>query len=413
MPYKRKGIYYVDLRPPGYPRRIGPLSTRQTRKDVARDMESTVRTFARDGRHKFLDGLLAGEFTLTDLHAAKVAGRLDELTDDKIDRPLEGVLKDFLVGHDRRYAPIVRRILKQAGPGARLSWLADSENVQAIVRQYEAEGLTADTERREVSAIKLILSEQLGKATRTQVFDKVQLRRTKKGRTRWLNRDEIRSVREVAGDWWPVIELALVTGIRRGELLNLLVRDLDLQAGTLTVEHGKSESARRMLPLSGELPALLRGWIAAEELEPQDRLFPGVTERRLQAAWTQIREAAKIADVRFHDLRHSYAVQMTKAGMPLVELKNRLGHSSIEQTDRYAAYIPPIASTHTKQALENMGLGEIPTPATTGEAETPETVGSLRLSPRPTRAAPWATFSPGSSRRQTPGRQLRRERRGR
>ena len=218
MPYKRKGVYYVDLRPPGYPRRIGPLSTRQTRKDVARDMESTVRTFARDGRHQFLDGLLAGEFTLIDLHAAKVAGTLDVLTEDKIDRPLEGVLKDFLVGHDRRYAPIVRRILKQAGPGARLSWLADPENVQAIVRQYAAEGLSAHTERREVSAIKLILSERLGKATRTKVFENVKIRRPKKGRTRWLNTDEIRCVREVAGDWWPVIELALATGIRRGEI---------------------------------------------------------------------------------------------------------------------------------------------------------------------------------------------------
>ncbi len=385
MPYKRKDVYYVDLRPPGYLRRIGPLSTRQTRKDTAKQMEATLRELALTGRHGPLDALLAGQFTLTDLHAAKCAGALAELTENRTDRSLERVLLNFVADHGRRYRPIVRRILKQAPPGARLSWLTDPENVREIVRQYRCEGLAPSTERREVCAISLLLREQLGEAKRSEVMRRVKLRRVKDARTRWLDTDEIRRVRSAAGDWWVVIALALGTGIRRGELLNLTVRDLDLQAGTLIVQGGKSGRARRMLPLSGELPALLKGWIAVEGLQPNESLFPRPTGSRLRAAWEQIREAAGIIDVRWNDLRHTYAVHCAKAGMPLVELQQRLGHATIAMTMRYATYCPPVASTHTDLALEAMGLGEVPTPAPTGTPSTTESLPIPRTSSAPFR----------------------------
>ena len=46
MPFRRGRIYYVDLKPHGYGRRIGPLSTRTTRKSLAAQQEATLRELA-------------------------------------------------------------------------------------------------------------------------------------------------------------------------------------------------------------------------------------------------------------------------------------------------------------------------------------------------------------------------------
>lgn len=145
-------------------------------------------------------------------------------------------------------------------------------------------------------------------------------------------------------------------------MLSLKFRDLDLEAGALFVQSGKTEAARRRLPLESEALRLLRDWIASEELRPNDKVFGNVTCRKLEIAWNQIRQAAGIEDVVFHDLRHAYAVYCTQSGMPLVELKVRMGHGSIHQTTRYAIYQLAVTSTHYTVALEPMGMGQdVPT----------------------------------------------------
>ncbi len=60
--------------------------------------------------------------------------------------------------------------------------------------------------------------------------------------------------------------------------------------------------------------------------------------------------------MRFHDLRHSFAVACAKSGMPLVELQQRLGHATITMTMRYAVYAPPTRSPHHELAMEDLGL---------------------------------------------------------
>lgn len=116
---------------------------------------------------------------------------------------------------------------------------------------------------------------------------------------------------------------------------------------------------------------MLRGWVAAHDLEPGDRLFE-VTKRQLRRAWERIREDAGLHDVRFHDLRHTYAVWCSKAGMPLVELQQRLGHATITMTQRYAVYCPPVASVHYEAALSQMGMGSGEAPDVPTVVPTPE-----------------------------------------
>ena len=122
------------------------------------------------------------------------------------------------------------------------------------------------------------------------------------------------------------------------------------------VRKGKSKAARRRVPLEGEALEMLRRFVAEEALRPSDTLFdPKITGSRVWHAWDRIRGQAGLPSVRFHDLRHTYAVHCAKSGMPMPELQQRLGHASLHVTMRYAIYSPG-GRDHYRSALEGMGL---------------------------------------------------------
>ncbi len=357
MAFKRGPVFYVDLRPHGYGKRIGPLSARTKRRSLAEQIEATIREFSSTGRHDLLDALRAGKFSITELHAAKVKGTLSELIQEAQDPPLSAVIADFRSGiNDERYLPALDRLLDLAPENARVSWLDDPDNLRKLIRVYRKLGLAAATERREMAGVSKLVRECLGESRRREIFREVTLRRPDSGRTRWLNSEEIQRLRAHSGDWWVLFGLAISTGMRRGELLSLRVSDLDFEIGSVAVERGKSARARRLLPLSGEPLTDLQRWIEENRLEPTDLIFGEVSIGGLRHAWERTRDAAGLEKVRFHDLRHTFAVHHAKTGIPLVELQQRLGHSSIVMTMRYSVYAPPLTSPHHKLALQRLGL---------------------------------------------------------
>ena len=74
----------------------------------------------------------------------------------------------------------------------------------------------------------------------------------------------------------------------------------------------------------------------SENLGEEDRVFGTITAETLRPDFEAARRVAGLEDVWFHDLKHTYAVHCAKAGMPLGELQQRLGHASITMTMRYA-----------------------------------------------------------------------------
>lgn len=359
MAYRRHGgAYYVDARPAGYGHRVGPVSTRSGSKAIALQMEATIRELASTGRHEALDALREGRISLPDLHTAKVTGRLYEFSREVTDPLLTDAVRDFLrTDPDPRYKPALDRLLDVVPAGARVSALRDARHVERLLLLYRTLGLSGGTERREMSGVRLLLRQCFGKAAAAGVMDQVKLRPDSRGRTRWLTRTEIAIIRQHAAEWWIIIGFAIATGLRRGEVFSLQVKDVDFETGAVVVPAGKTARARRRIPLGGESLEALRAWVAEEELQESDPLFGSITTHTLRKAWEQIRVAAGLDDVRFHDLRHTYAVHCAKAGMPLGELQQRLGHASIQMTMRYAVYQPPMVSTHYDRALSDMGLG--------------------------------------------------------
>jgi integrase len=74
----------------------------------------------------------------------------------------------------------------------------------------------------------------------------------------------------------------------------------------------------------------------AAHLKPQ----PLVPFTRPKSSWDTARKAAELPDVHLHDLRHTYASKLVKRGVALLEVSKLLGHSSIQQTMRYAHLAP-------------------------------------------------------------------------
>lgn len=139
---------------------------------------------------------------------------------------------------------------------------------------------------------------------------------------------------------WPklylLILMAITTGARRGELLNLRVRDIDIEKKVATV-HVSKNGEPRVLPLTDAVVVEIKrhGSPPADTL-----LFPGkfrTTEPyAIEEAWRRCLRNARVKGARFHDLRHTCASYLAQNGAGLLEIADVLGHKSLKMTQRYA-----------------------------------------------------------------------------
>ena len=168
--------------------------------------------------------------------------------------------------------------------------------------------------------------------------------RTRK-RERFLTAEEYRRLgralkqAESEGEIWPpaiaAIRLLVLTGCRRGEILNLGWADVDRTAGDLRLRDAKA--GPRMAPLTAPVLRVL------DAIPPQEENPWVITGQKAGAGltglhyyWRSIRERAGLADVRIHDLRHSYASRALALGESLYTIGKLLGHASVATSARYA-----------------------------------------------------------------------------
>lgn len=166
---------------------------------------------------------------------------------------------------------------------------------------------------------------------------------------------------------YALFHLALATGMRRGELLGLHWRDVDLERGELLVRvsvvqcgakavlsEPKTPASRRRLLLAPETVAVLRQhrerqqagkgrWKARSEQE-EDLVFPS-SVGRFQLPWTLVRlfhklvTLAGVPHIRFHDLRHTAASLLVRRGVPIKAVAERLGHTDASLTMRVYTHV--------------------------------------------------------------------------
>ena len=131
------------------------------------------------------------------------------------------------------------------------------------------------------------------------------------------------------------VRLILLTGARRGEILNLRWREVDFEAGVLRLEDSKTGA--KVVPLGAPALAVLEA--ARREREFNEWVFPGPLGRPyrdLHGPWRRIRAAAGLPDLRMHDLRHVFGSTAAIAGYGLTVVGAVLGHHRAETTLRYS-----------------------------------------------------------------------------
>jgi integrase len=126
------------------------------------------------------------------------------------------------------------------------------------------------------------------------------------------------------------VRIALMTGMRTGEVTRLTWRQIDFGRRAITVGRAKSSSGTgRMIPLSAEMFAILSAhadWFTERfgTTQPQHYLFPfgkpsptdpSRPTTTLKTAWSSLRKAAKV-DCRLHNLRHTAATKWRKRACP-------------------------------------------------------------------------------------------------
>ncbi|MGM8850004.1 tyrosine-type recombinase/integrase [Salinicola halophyticus] len=120
-----------------------------------------------------------------------------------------------------------------------------------------------------------------------------------------------------------VILLAMLTGMRRGELLGL--EPGNVHNGRVVLRPNQTKSGKpRVIPLTEEALPLV-------ESLPFD-----TTGDRVRGAFEKAREKIDRPEIRFHDLRHCYASLLASKGEALTSIRDLLGHSSLVVTSRYA-----------------------------------------------------------------------------
>jgi integrase len=132
------------------------------------------------------------------------------------------------------------------------------------------------------------------------------------------------------------IQLLLLTGARKSELLLAKWNYLDWNSQTLIVPLSKSGSSRHIFLGQSALK------IFKELQRKGNKSFIFCAEgydhpiKHLQRVWYAVRALAGLSDVRLHDLRHSYASFLVGQGRSLFEVQKLLGHASSKTTLKYA-----------------------------------------------------------------------------
>jgi integrase len=293
-----------------------------------------------------------------------------------MDSWLAGAGKSVGEGTRKRYASYVRSVINPRIGGIRLAWLTP-EALEDFRDDLLSKGYAPETVKHALGTV----STACGKAARRGLIPKNPVSEVKRPKTpkkmRPLSEAQVASLLSVVAGtrWEAVYRLAGTVGLRHGELHALFWTDLDAERGTLAVErsvdtHGaprwgrtKTEEEREIL-----LPAPVRECLerhrkmqskeklAAKSWEDPRLIFPnqrgGVHRRNsVRRLFKRHLAEAELPDIRFHDLRHTAATLMLRAGVDVATTAAILGHADPAITLRRYSHV---LSDMQREASEKM-----------------------------------------------------------
>ncbi len=219
----------------------------------------------------------------------------------------------------------------------------DGSTVTKLVKCLEARGSSVATINRYLASLKTILKYM------QQPTGFISLKKERKGRLRVLSREEEKLIVQLLRDRkhdkrrayflevGDLIEVLLDTGMRLSEALNMRYEDINFATGLISIWINKGDRPRSV-PMTSRVRSILSARSADNPIQPFS-----LKDHQAETAWRWVRkEMALEGDKEFviHSTRHTCASRMVNAGVDLYVVKEVLGHSSIQVTEKYAHLAP-------------------------------------------------------------------------
>ena len=198
------------------------------------------------------------------------------------------------------------------------------------------------TVNRELACLKHMFTMAInwGKAEDNPV-KKVKLFKEDNKRLRYLELNEIEAlVGACEGYLKNIVIIALNTGMRRGEILNLKWSDIDFGNGIIYLLKTKNSKARE-IPMN---TAVKQSLIRQKRHKDSPYIFTNIHTGKkigdIKTSFLAVLRKLDIMNFRFHDLRHTFASHLVMSGVDLNTVRELLGHTSMQMTLRYAHLSP-------------------------------------------------------------------------
>ena len=244
-----------------------------------------------------------------------------------------------------------------------------------LVRKYVTlrteEGVSPATINREISFLKsvlyaaefdgIIVSNPI-RGRRVKKLEEANSREKSILSLKLSDDDLVRLCDSAAPYFRPILELALITGMRRGEILKMKWKDIDFGLRVIRIPAENSKTKReRFIPISANLIRLL------DSIEKKGNYvfmndWTGKRRKRIEEAFKAACERAGIrygrenGGITFHDLRHIAAYRLVKV-TDIVTASKILGHASIQMTMRYVHPTEKDKREAIEKAAENLFRG--------------------------------------------------------
>lgn len=243
------------------------------------------------------------------------------------------------------------RAVKHFGPESPVRNL-NAEDIDEYILTLEAEGNSNGTINRKLAA----LSKMLRFALERDWISKLPAMHRKKeyeGRIRFLTRDEellmVKTLEHLGFERYAKLCVFLIdTGARVGEVLGLEWKDVQNDKATFwDTKNGKA----RTVPLTKRIQEMLAAMFVSGKGP-----FADINQSSFNKVWNRMKHLIGLGeDSQFvpHALRHTCASRLVQAGVPLLTVKEFLGHKSIQVTLRYAHLLPQNLMDATKKLEEH------------------------------------------------------------
>jgi len=230
----------------------------------------------------------------------------------------------------------------------------DAKVVARLVQGLEKRKVADGTINRYLACLKTILNHH------EQRIRHVKLRKEKKGRIRVVSREEEAKIvdlfrntkhgkrRKHYTDVADLVEVLVDTGCRLSEILNLKYEDINFDTNLISIWINKGDRPRS-IPMTTRVKKILMARNRHGAVKPFK-----LESHQAEHAWRWVRTEMRLdKDPEFilHALRHTCASRLVNKGIDLYVVRDWLGHSSIQVTERYA-HLAPHKLAHAASVLE-------------------------------------------------------------